>query len=367
MKLDQIWLDLREKNTIAEVENIMTGLPIKNVLVKPFILKEKNVGVGKRIQLAFLVENEKELREIKKDDIVISEKEELLKSAKAKGHKCGFYVKVIDRESLNLAWSHGIQYEYLIIEFKDPTNIPLELVIAQIEDKKADTILLKVVNSIEDAKIASQVLERGSDGVLLNGVKEQELSRVNEVIEEEPKVNLQEVEITSIEYIGLGDRGCIDTTSLMGEDEGMIIGSTSAGGIFVCSETHFLPYMELRPFRVNAGAVHSYVMAPDNTTRYMSELKCGEKVSCINTKGEVRTVSVGRNKIEKRPLLLIKGKIGEVEINTILQDDWHVRVMGIDGQAKNITTLEPGDKVFGALMKSGRHVGLSVSETILEK
>lgn len=367
MKLDQIWLDLREKNAIADVENIMTGLPIKNVLVKPSILKEENVGVGKRIQLAFFVENEKELQEIKKDHIVISEKEELLKSAKAKGYKCGFYVKVIDRESLDLAWSHGIAYEYLIIEFKDPTNIPLELVIAQIEDKKADTILLKRVNSIEDAKIASQVLERGSDGVLLSEVMEQELSRVNEIIEEEPKVNLQEVEVISIEYIGLGDRGCIDTTSLMGEDEGMIIGSTSAGGIFVCSETHFLPYMELRPFRVNAGAVHSYVMAPDNTTRYMSELKCGDKVSCINTKGEVRTVSVGRNKIEKRPLLLIKGKIGEVEINTVLQDDWHVRVMGIDGQAKNITTLEPGDKVFGALMKSGRHVGLSVSETILEK
>ena len=40
----------------------------------------------------------------------------------------------------------------------------------------------------------------------------------------------------------------------MGQDEGMIVGSTSAGGIFVCIETHNLPYMELRSFLVNAGA-----------------------------------------------------------------------------------------------------------------
>ena len=60
----------------------------------------------------------------------------------------------------------------------------------------------------------------------------------------------------------MGDRGCIDTTSIMTKDEGMIVGSTSAGGILVCSETHYLPYMELRPFRVNAGGVHSYVLSP---------------------------------------------------------------------------------------------------------
>ena len=367
MKLEQIWLDLREGKSMADIDNITTGLTVKNVMVKPCVLETENASVGNRIQLIFFVEKAEELAKIEKKQVIVSDKEEILKKAKGEGRKCGFYVKVIDRESLDLAWSHGIQYDYLLIEFKDPTNIPLELVIAEIEDKRADTILLKVVSSIDDAKIASQVLERGADGILLSHAAEQELSKINNIIESEPKIPLQEVVITNIEYIGLGDRGCIDTTSLMGEDEGMVIGSTSAGGIFVCSETHYLPYMELRPFRVNAGAVHSYVMAANSTTRYMSELKCGDKVSCINTKGEVRIVSVGRNKIEKRPLLLLKGRIGEMEINTILQDDWHVRVMGINGQAKNITTLKPGDKVFGALMKSGRHVGLSVSETILEK
>ena len=170
---------------------------------------------------------------------------------------------------------------------------------------------------------------------------------------------LDEVEILGVEYIGMGDRGCIDTTSLMTKDEGMIVGSTSAGGILVCSETHYLPYMELRPFRVNAGGVHSYVLSRDNSTRYISELKAGDKVLSINTKGDARVLAVGRNKIERRPLLLIKGKIGDVEINTILQDDWHVRVMGADGNPHNITQLKKGDRLLGCLMQSGgRHVGI---------
>lgn len=367
MKLEHVWLDLRAYKTVDDIDNITTGLAVKNVLVKSGILSNKQFAVGNRINLIFYVDKMEEVTKIDSKYVVVSDNEEILQKAKEKNYKCGLFVNVVDRESLDFAWSKGIAYEYLIINFKDPTNIPLELVIAEIENKKAGTILLKVVDSIEDARIASQVLERGADGILLTGVEKQDLGTINEIIDKQNNIPLQEVEITGIEYIGMGDRGCIDTTSLMGTDEGMIIGSTSAGGIFVCSETHELPYMELRPFRVNAGAVHSYVMAPNNTTRYMSELKCGDKVSCINTKGEVRTVSVGRNKIEKRPLLLIKGKIGNTEINTILQDDWHVRVMGIKGQPINITTLKPGDRVFGALMISGRHVGLSVSETILEK
>ena len=46
----------------------------------------------------------------------------------------------------------------------------------------------------------------------------------------------------------------------------MLIGSTSQGGILACPEVFFLPYMELRPFRVNAGGVHSYVYAMNDRT-----------------------------------------------------------------------------------------------------
>ena len=100
--------------------------------------------------------------------------------------------------------------------------------------------------------------------------------------------------VTEVVHLGMGVRGCIDTTDIMKQDEGMLVGSTSSGGIFVCSETHYLPYMNLRPFRVNAGAVHSYTWMPDDRVEYISDLKAGSKVICVNTKGETREVIVGQ-------------------------------------------------------------------------
>ena len=79
----------------------------------------------------------------------------------------------------------------------------------------------------------------------------------------------------------------------MTAEEGMIIGSTGWGGIFVCSETHYLPHMNLREFRCNAGGVHSYVWGPSNIAVYLSELRAGSRVLAVDTQGRTRVVTVG--------------------------------------------------------------------------
>lgn len=125
--------------------------------------------------------------------------------------------------------------------------------------------------------------------------------------------------------------------------------------------------MNLRPFRVNAGAVHSYIWMPNDTAEYLTDLKVGSKVLCTNTKGEARELTVGRVKIEVRPLLLIKGEAAQTEINVIVQDDWHIRLMDAAGNPQNATMIRPGDKLLAYLSKPGRHVGIKVDETIIEK
>jgi 3-amino-4-hydroxybenzoic acid synthase len=54
-------------------------------------------------------------------------------------------------------------------------------------------------------------------------------------------------------------------------------------------------------------------------------------------------------------------------VNLILQDDWHVRVLGPGGTVLNSTELRPGDKVLGYLPSEDRHVGYPISEFCLEK
>ena len=63
-----------------------------------------------------------------------------------------------------------------------------------------------------------------------------------------------------------------------------------------------------RPFRVNAGAVHAYVLLPEGKTKYLSELKAGDEVLVVRHDGATSVAYVGRNKIERRPLMLVEAE-----------------------------------------------------------
>src|SRR5262249_31200254 len=152
-------------------------------------------------------------------------------------------------------------------------------------------------------------------------------------------------------------RSCIDLATLFSPTEGMLVGSTSQGGILCCPEVFFLPYMELRPFRVNAGAVHSYVYNQGDRTDYMTELRAGSPVMIVDLHGKARKACVGRMKTEIRPLRLIEVEFaGGERVNVLMQDDWHVRIFSEQGTPLNITELKPGDRVLGHVAKPGRHV-----------
>ncbi len=296
-------------------------------------------------------------------DTLITLKEESLTTC----YEC--YVD--DQESLHSSIYDGLKADYLTILFKDPTNIPLELVIASLQ--KTNTILMKNISDssdVDDAIVTLGVMEYGAEGVIFSPTNHESLDNfVNRLANKQhPELPLQVGTVKATYPVGMGYRACIDTGTLFDDDEGMLVGSTSGGGILCCPEVYFLPYMELRPFRVNAGAVHSYVYNVNDRTDYMSELKAGSSVMLVNSKGRVRTAPVGRMKIEQRPLRLIEVVFpsGE-EINVIMQDDWHVRIFSGDGKPLNISHLQPGDKVLGYTTESGRHVGIKIDESIIEK
>jgi 3-dehydroquinate synthase II/3-amino-4-hydroxybenzoic acid synthase len=265
------------------------------------------------------------------------------------------------------AWMIGSQFDYMVVDFVDTTNIPLELLIARMQNSK--TIILKRINSYQDMMITFGVMEVGSGGVLVNTEDDNEIFRINSYIEDRKigKIELLKGTVVDVQHVGMGNRVCIDTTSILKENEGMIIGSTSEGGLLVSSETHYLPYMELRPFRVNAGAVHSYVWIPDGETAYLTELKAGSPVLCVDINGNTREVVVGRVKIEKRPLLKIEVESNGKRLNAIVQDDWHIRIFGANGDVRNASTIQIGDELLTYVCSGGRHVGIKIDETIQEK
>jgi 3-amino-4-hydroxybenzoic acid synthase len=279
----------------------------------------------------------------------------------------GRYVEIVDRPTLDLACAAARAERWSVLEFRDPTKIPLEIVLAAASGAPGSTIT--AVADVEEARIVFGVLEHGCDGVLLAPRAVGDATALKAAAATQPgTIELVELEVVRTQHVGMGDRACVDTCSHLREDEGILVGSNSKGMILCVSETHPLPYMPTRPFRVNAGAIHSYTLAEHGRTSYLSELTSGGTVLAVDVKGQTRTVTVGRVKIETRPLLSIDAVAPSGQrVNLILQDDWHVRVLGPNGKVCNSTELRAGDRVLGYLPTADRHVGYPIDEFCLER
>ncbi len=275
-------------------------------------------------------------------------------------------IVVSDQAGLDLACLSSQRLMTTVLHFTDPTKIPLEIVIAAADKSPGELVTYGA--DLAEVEILVGVLEKGTDGVAFSPTEVGEVNKVTAALSDRPaKLELEELRVVSTAHSGLGDRVCVDTCSHFGTDEGILIGSFASGFILGCSETHPLPYMPTRPFRVNAGALHSYVLGLNNRTNYLSELHAGSEILGVRADGTTRRVVVGRAKLETRPLLTINAEAADGTIVSLtVQDDWHVRVLGPNAAVLNVTELKPGDLVLGYLLKDKRHVGWAVSEFCAE-
>jgi 3-dehydroquinate synthase II len=251
----------------------------------------------------------------------------------------------------------------VILECTDWSVIPLENLIA----KGADIIAR--VNSLEEAETAFGILEKGVNRILLcaadPGEVKKTLARLKADVE---TISLETAGIVEIRPVGMGDRVCVDTCTSMEKGEGMLVGNSSGALFLVHAESVVNPYVSPRPFRVNAGPVHAYTRVPGNKTRYLSELAAGDPVLITDYTGRSHLGTVGRVKIEKRPLLLIRAMAGnDREISVIVQNAETIRLTHPDGHPVSVVTLKPGDNVLAALEATGRHFGMKIDETITER
>lgn len=278
-------------------------------------------------------------------------------------------IEISGKEMEEAAEKAGKYTDYLIIINKDWKVIPLENLIAELQDTEAN--LIAGAKNAEEAKTAFETLEVGADGVLLNPKDEgiEEVKKTSQVLEKigVEKFELIPGEITKIEPAGMGDRVCVDTSSLMKIGEGMLVGSQSNGLFLVHSETLESEYVNSRPFRVNAGAVHAYIQVPEGKTKYLSELESGDEVTIINSEGEANTATVGRVKIERRPMLLIEAEYENRKYKTLLQNAETINLVNKECEPISVSDLEVGDEILLYPQEGGRHFGTQVEETLLER
>jgi len=250
----------------------------------------------------------------------------------------------------------------VIVKTTDWTIIPLENLIAQTGNLYAEAATLS------EAKDLLTILEKGVDGILVTTNDMNELKKiVLEVKSSVERVPLVAAKILSARSLDMGDRVCVDTCTSMHMGEGMLIGNSSAAMFLVHSESIENPYVAPRPFRVNAGPVHAYIRVSDGRTKYLSDLSAGDDVMIVDFEGRASRAVVGRLKIEKRPLMLVEADVDGDVISTILQNAETIRLTKPDGSPISIVSLKKGDEVLVAVEKAGRHFGMKIDETIVEK
>lgn len=268
-----------------------------------------------------------------------------------------------DPESQDKAMSMAGKKRAVIVETSDWTIIPLENLIAKFGG--SGTEVYTSAKDGHDAKLYLTTMEKGVDGIVIDIDDPLDLMKFSDMLSSSPSEELSEVTVVSVTPIEMGDRVCIDTCSMMSPGEGMLIGSYSNCLFLVQSESEDNGYVASRPFRVNAGAVHSYIEIPGGGTRYLSELRSGDSVLLCDGKGDTRVASIGRCKVEKRPLLMVTATDGKREYTVMLQNAETIKLVKKDG-SESVTKIVPGDRILAKIETGGRHFGIAVEESISE-
>nr|WP_276519527.1 3-dehydroquinate synthase II family protein [Bradyrhizobium elkanii] len=283
------------------------------------------------------------------------------------GRMDGVFIDIDNKARLDDACAAVRAGLLTVIRFKDPTKIPLEIVLAA--GSRRGGKIMAFVSNLAEAQVVMSVLESGPDGVIMAPDSAADVPSLMRLCDHtQCRLDLKEYFVEEIAGAGTGDRVCVDTCSNFYPDEGLLVGSFGGRFLLCSSETHPLPYMPTRPFRVNAGTVCSYVLSQPDRTNYLSELRQGDLVTAVRANGETRPLVVGRTKTETRPLLLIKAATADGDrASIIVQHDWHVRVLGPAGAVYNVTELRRGLVLLGFSAPQSRHVGMPVDEYCLEQ
>ncbi|HET6800693.1 MAG TPA: 3-dehydroquinate synthase II [Nitrososphaeraceae archaeon] len=331
-----------------------------------FLSRLDNITIIKADPKHVQAKNFKIIFESSDADLVICKTIPEIQEFKAIGKVAGFLKRVSNNDDIDeIGRASQAGADFVIVEAEDWKIIPLENVIAKLH--KSNTKVYTTAKNAEEIRTMFSVLELGVDGVIFSTDNEKAVNEVRDYLDAFV-FPIKSAKILDVRDVGTGERVCVDTTSMLQLGEGMLIGSKSNFLFLVHNESVGSSFTSPRPFRVNAGAVYCYTVMPDGKTKYLSEIEAGSEVLIVKNNGSSRRVTVGRSKIETRPLRLIRADIEGETGTIILQNAETIRFIKSDGTLLPITEAKVGEEILCYIKPpSGRHFGMEVKEFIVEK
>jgi len=355
--------------------HILAETKTKEIIVSPTVAKSKLAAFLSGLRDVRILNIDpklvagsgfKTIFESKDADMIICKTIDELTNAKSTDKVPGFSKKILSNEDLEeVIMVSTLGAEFVIVDTVDWKIIPLENIISRLH--KSGTKVYTIAKNPSEVRTMFEILELGVDGVILStddpkDVEESRLCLDNQIFAIRP------VKVIEVRAVGSGERVCVDTASLLTTGEGMLIGSRSNFMFLIHNESEGSTFTSPRPFRINAGAIYCYTIIPGGKTQYLSEIESGTVVLIVNKQGATRRVTVGRSKIETRPLKLVRGEINGEVGTVILQNAETITFMTSDAKLIPVTEVKVGDEILGFMKpKAGRHFGIEVDEHIIEK
>ncbi len=280
-------------------------------------------------------------------------------------------VQIDDESGQQEAYSLIGMVPWLLVRCSNWKMVPLENLVAA--SRGTGTRIAVAIEKEIELVGAAFALGAGVDAVL---VPSSLIAPASKLSEEKPEIEVSQrhseslvtgAEVISIDAAGVGERVCVDLTRRLKLGQGMVLGSNSGMLCLVHGETISSEFVPTRPFRVNAGAIHSYALMSDGKTKYLSELNSGDEVAIASEEGIYEKATIGRLKIEHRPLLLIRYSAFDSEGQIVVQQAETVRLVSSKEEVKSVTDLEPGDRISVIIDNRARHIGIAVDGEVVEK
>ncbi|CAI7756076.1 unnamed protein product [Closterium sp. NIES-54] len=298
----------------------------------------------------------------------------------AGGERVAAWVRVASAAEQEAMCALAGREDVVVMDAADWKVIPAENAVAAFAPTR--TSIMGVASTAQDAQVLLESLEAGLDGVVLRTSDPSQVFALKAYLSQRSRtasqVELVPATVTAVAAAGMGHRVCVDLCSLLPPGAGLLVGSFARGLFLVHAECLQSDYVASRPFRVNAGPVHSYVAVPGGRTAYLSELTAGSTVLVVERTGQTWPATVGRVKVEARPLTLVTAKVlgHEDSFSIILQNAETVRLVSpLDPSASevaaagsvSVSELREGDQVLLAVQQNAaRHTGIAVQEFVRE-
>ncbi|KVL85862.1 3-dehydroquinate synthase II [Burkholderia stagnalis] len=241
------------------------------------------------------------------------------------------------------------RHAFVVIDYALATTVPLERFLAD-----AGAHACRIVVSLAEPHAAAYLARKYERAPVDIAFAPRDASALRDVLAacgaSRPleSLVLEQFEVLSVEPLGTGPHAIVDGCSRLDDDESVLVGATATSMLLVKAADGPHDVAQPLAFAISAGSAESFVSCGGERTRKLALLRSGERILTVGAGGALRTVVVGRVRIEAAPLVALHARSASgARASVVMRADRPVLLTADDGARVALSELAPGRRLAG--------------------